>query len=125
MLVISSSGSFKNTNSFLDSIIRGNLNSRLAGYAEEGVAALRAATPQDSGLTADSWGYEIVDEGGLVTIWWTNTNTINGFNVAIGLQYGHGTGNGGWVEGQDYMNPVLKPIFDKIATNVWKEVQSA
>lgn len=125
MLVVSSSGSFKNTTSFLDAMIRGDLTSRLQGYAEEGVAALKAATRQDSGLTADSWSYEIVEDGGRVTIWWTNTNVIDGFNVAIGLQYGHGTGNGGWVEGEDYINGALKPIFDKLADNVWKEVQSA
>ncbi len=124
-LVVSSSGSFKNTNSFLDAIIRGDLTSRLESLAQEGVAALKAATPQDSGVTAASWNYEIVDKDGFVTVWWTNSNTINGFNVAIGLQYGHATGTGGYVSGEDYINGALKPIFDKLADQVWKEVQSA
>lgn len=122
---VTSSGSFKNTNSFLDSIIRGDIKARLAPYAEEGVAALAAATPEESGLSARSWGYEIVEENGAIVIWWTNTNIINGFKVVIGLQYGHATGNGGYVAGNDFINPALKPIFDKIADNVWKEVQSA
>lgn len=124
-LVVSSSGSFKNTQSFLDSMIRGDITSRLERCASEGVAALSAATPQDTGVTAASWAYEIVDENGAVTVWWTNSNTINGFNVAIGLQYGHGTGKGGYVSGEDFVNPALKPIFDKIANDIWKEVQSA
>lgn len=121
---VTSTGSFNNTYSFLDAIIRGDIRSRLAKYGEEGVAALRDATPARSGVTASSWGYEIVEEGGFITLWWTNTNTINGFNVAIGLQYGHATGQGGWVEGEDYINGALRPIFDKIQAEVWKEVQS-
>ena len=87
--------------------------------------ALRAATPVDSGLTAESWTYEIEEKSGSITIWWLNENVVNGFNVAIGLQYGHGTGTGGWVQGYDYINPALRPIFDEIADNVWKEVQKA
>lgn len=122
---VTSSGSFKNTYSFLDEMIQGDLKSRLAPYAEEGVAALAAATPQESGETAASWSYEIVEEGGLLTIWWINTHVVNGFNVAIGLQYGHATGTGGYVAGRDYINPALEPIFDKIAAKFWKEVQSA
>lgn len=122
---VTSSGSFKNTNSFLDKMIRFDIRSQLAQWAEEGVVALQAATPQESGLTASSWSYEIVDEDGFSTIWWTNTNTINGFNVAIGLQYGHATGTGGFVPGQDFINPALKPIFDKLADAVWKGVTSA
>lgn len=125
MLGFSSSGSFKNTDSFLRSMMRFDPMSRLHELAQEGVAALQAQTPQASGLTADSWGYEIVDEDGFITVWWTNTNVIDGFNVAIGIQYGHGTGTGGWVAGQDYMNPALQPIFDKIADEIWKEVQKA
>lgn len=125
MLRITSSGDTKNTDAFLDNILRGDLFSSLDGFAQKGVEALRSATPRESGLTADSWTYEIEREGDQVTIWWVNTNTINGFNVAIGLQYGHGTGTGGWVEGYDYINPALKPLFDQIADEVWKEVQKA
>lgn len=122
---VTDSGSFKNTYSFLDEMIKGDLHSRLAPYAEEGVAALAAATPQESGVTAASWSYEIVDENGVTTIWWLNSNVVDGFNVAIGLQYGHATGNGGYVAGRDYINPALEPIFAKIADKFWKEVQSA
>lgn len=121
---VTSSGSFNGTYSFLDGIIRGDIKSRLAKFGEEGVVALSAATPRRSGETAASWSYEIVEEGGFLTIWWTNSNTINGFNVAVGLQYGHGTGTGGWVEGEDYINGALRPIFDKIQAEVWKEVRS-
>ena len=76
----------------------------------------------ESGLTASSWYYEVIDEGGGVTIYWYNTHVEGGFNVAIGLQYGHRTGTGGWVEGYDYVNPAMRPIFDQIADAVWKEV---
>jgi hypothetical protein len=74
-------------------------------------------------MTAESWDYEIVKTSGGVTIWWNNTNVIGGFNVAIGLQYGHATGTGGWIHGYDFINPALRPIFDEIADSVWKEVQ--
>lgn len=121
---VTSSGSFNNTNSFLDSIIRGDIKSQLAKYAEEGVAALSAATPVESGVTAASWTYEIIDDGGYLTVWWVNTNVINGFPVVIGLQYGHATGNGGYVPGFDFINPAIKPVMDKIADNIWKEVQA-
>ena len=91
-------------------------------YGREGVAALKSATPVDSGLTANSWYYEIKQEKGSVTITFNNSNIQNGVPIAIILQYGHGTRNGGWVEGRDYINPAIRPIFDKIANNAWKEV---
>jgi hypothetical protein len=125
MISYSVGGSTARTESFLNRMIKGDLYSGLAPHAQQGVDALRAATPRESGITADSWTYEIVEENGAVTIWWRNTNVVNGFRVAIGLQYGHGTGTGGWVAGYDYINPALKPIFDVIADNVWKEVQRA
>lgn len=117
-------GSTKGTEAFLEGIMRGDYLRGLESLAQEGVDALRAHTPLESGLTADSWIAEIVEDGGGITIWWKNTNIVNGFSVAIGLQYGHGTGTGGWVEGYDYINPALRPIFDQIANKVWKEVQS-
>lgn len=125
MISITSGGSTKNTDAFLSRILRGDLFTSLDGYAQQGVDALRQSTPEETGLTADSWSYEIERKGDNTTIWWTNTNVVSGFNVAIGLQYGHGTGTGGWVEGYDYINPALRPIFDEIADAVWKEVQRA
>jgi hypothetical protein len=125
MIKITSGGNTNRTDAFLDRMIHGDLFPSLDGYAQKGVDALRAVTPAESGLTADSWIYEIERSGDNTTIWWLNTNVVNGFNVAIGLQYGHGTGSGGWVQGYDYINPALKPIFDDIANEVWKEVQKS
>lgn len=122
MIRYESSGSFKSTDSFLKRCISGDYLDPIEGIAEEGVQRLTAATPQDSGATANAWSYEIVEEGGKSTVWFTNSNNVNGFNVAVGLQYGHGTGTGGWVGGYDYINPALQPIFDKMADQVWKEV---
>ena len=91
-------------------------------YGREGVAALSSATPVDSGLTASSWYYKINHGNGSVSITFHNSHINDGVPIAIILQYGHGTGNGGWVEGRDYINPAIQPIFDKIADNAWKEV---
>ena len=97
----------------------------IAECAEKGKLALQAATPEDSGLTAASWEYEIISEDGRTTIEWYNTNNAGGrFPVAIMLQYGHGTGTGGYVRGIDYINPALKPVFDDIAETIWKVVTS-
>ena len=91
-------------------------------YGREGVNALAAATPVDSGLTASSWYYKIERGNGSVSISFHNSNIQNGVPIAVILQYGHGTRNGGWVQGRDYINPAIQPIFDKIANNAWKEV---
>lgn len=91
-------------------------------YGREGVAALASATPVNTGLTASSWSYEIVRRNGSVTIEFHNSNIQNGVPIAIILQYGHGTRNGGWVQGRDYINPAIQPIFDKIANEAWREV---
>lgn len=91
-------------------------------YGREGVAALASATPVDTGLTANSWHYEIVQKKGSVSISFYNTNIQNGVPIAIVLQYGHATRNGGWVQGRDYINPAIQPIFDKIANDAWREV---
>lgn len=91
-------------------------------YGREGVAALASATPKDSGLTASSWYYEIEQGNGTVSISFHNSNIQNGVPIAVILQYGHGTRNGGWVQGRDYINPAVRPIFDKIVNNAWKEV---
>lgn len=124
MIKITSSGNTSKTDAFLDKILQGNLQTNLESFAQRGVDALCSATPVDSGETAQSWSYE-VKMGANPTIWWINTHVVNGFNVAIGLQYGHGTGSGGWVQGYDYINPAIKPIMDEIADAVWKEVQNA
>lgn len=91
-------------------------------YGKAGVAALASATPVDSGLTANSWYYEIVRGNGTASITFYNSNIHKGIPIAIILQYGHGTGTGGWVEGRDYINPAIQPIFDELAENAWKEV---
>lgn len=91
-------------------------------YGRAGVAALASATPIDSGKTAESWEYEIVRQNGSVSIEFYNSNINEGVPIAIILQYGHGTGTGGWVQGRDYINPAIQPIFDKIAEDAWKEV---
>lgn len=93
-------------------------------YGKEGVAALASATPVDTGLTANSWYYEIEHGRGTASITFYNSNVQRGICIAIILQYGHGTGTGGWVEGRDYINPAIQPIFDRIAENAWKEVTS-
>ena len=91
-------------------------------YGREGVAALASATPVDSGLTAGSWRYEITNKQGSARITFYNSNIQNGVPIAIILQYGHGTRNGGWVQGRDYINPAIQPIFDKIVNEAWREV---
>lgn len=91
-------------------------------YGRAGVAALASATPRDSGETANSWYYEIVRQAGSVAIEFHNSNIQNGVPIAIILQYGHGTGTGGWVQGRDYINSAIQPIFDNIANDAWREV---
>lgn len=91
-------------------------------YGRDGVAALSSATPVDSGLTASSWTYKIVRSNNSVSLEFHNSNIQNGVPIAVILQYGHGTGNGGWVQGRDYINPAVQPIFDEIANAAWKEV---
>lgn len=119
-------GSFKNTDKFFGRANSKAFYNNLKAYAERGVAALSAATPVDSGLTADSWGYEINydQRQGKIEIAWTNSNVKNGWaNVAILIQYGHGTRNGGYVQGRDYINPAMRPVFDEIANAIWEEVK--
>ena len=91
-------------------------------YGREGVAALASATPVDTGLTANSWRYEIEQKKGSISISFHNTNIQNGVPIAVILQYGHATRNGGWVQGRDYINPAIQPIFDKIANEAWRGV---
>jgi hypothetical protein len=125
MIRVTTSGDTKRTEAFLDAMIHDKPYRNAKRFAEMGVDYLRQATPKESGLTADQWGYEIVQNGSGFTIWWTNTHVQDGFNVAVGLQYGHGTGSGGYVQGRDYINPSLSGIFKQIIDDVWKEVQKA
>lgn len=125
MISFTVSGSTKRTEAFLQKMAKGNLYDSLDASAREGVAALIAGTPVDSGLAANSWGYEIERSSSETIIKWTNKDVENGFPVAIMLQYGHGTGTGGYVQGRDYINPAMKPVFDRIADQVWKAVTSA
>lgn len=125
MFKITSSGSFNKTESFLKKVSKLDIMSILHAHAQKGVVALATATPMDSGLAAASWGYEITRKNRGYTITWTNTDVESGFPVAIMLQYGYGTGTGGYVQGQDYINPAIRPIFDEISNDVWKAVTSA
>lgn len=115
-------GDFSKTAKCLSSLKEKKFLGVLDKYGREGVAVLMSATPIDSGLTASSWRYEIKQEKGSVKLIFCNDNIQNGVPIAIILQYGHGTRNGGWVEGRDYINPAIQPIFDKIAESVWREV---
>lgn len=115
-------GDFSKTIRYLGNVKKAVRLSDLDRFGREGVAALASATPIDSGLTASSWYYEIKHKNGVVTISFCNSNIQNGVPIAIILQYGHGTGTGGWVEGRDYINPAIQPIFDKIANDAWREV---
>lgn len=93
-------------------------------YGRAGVEALKSATPVDSGKTADSWSYKIENKNGVARLVFSNSNIQNGCPIAIILQYGHGTGTGGWVEGRDYINPAVRPLFDRLTNDAWKEVTS-
>ena len=115
-------GSFDKTQAFLDRIIRGNIFAELDKYGRLGVEALAHSTPINTGKTASSWAYRVTKGSRQSKIEWYNTNNPYGENVAVLIQYGHGTRNGGYVTGRDYINPAMRPIFDDIANNLWKEV---
>lgn len=122
MITFKCKGNFSNTNKFLEKAMRTNVMDQLQKYGERGVNLLRSATPIESGHTADSWYYEITKTRTGFAITWHNSHIVNGVNIAIILQYGHGTRNGGWVEGRDYINSTMQPIFDEMANIAWKEV---
>jgi hypothetical protein len=125
MFGFSTSGSFDKTEAFLKKMASNEIYASLSRYGQLGVNALAAATPKDSGETANSWYYEIVQDRSSWSIIWGNDNVVDGRPIAVLLQYGHGTGTGGYVEGRDYINPALQPIFDQIAAEAWKAVTSA
>ena len=122
MISFRQKGDFSELTRFLEKAKETVKIGELDRYGREGVAALSSATPMDSGLTASSWYYKINRTPGSVSISFHNSNVVKGVPIAIILQYGHGTRNGGWVQGRDYINPAIQPIFDKIANNAWKEV---
>ena len=124
MISFRQKGDFSKVTRYLEKASKAARLSILDKYGKEGVAALSSATPVESGKTANSWGYEVKNSGSSASIIFTNSNINNGVPIAIILQYGHGTGTGGWVEGRDYINPAIQPVFDRLADEAWKEVNN-
>ena len=129
-ITVRSTGDFRNTHKFLQKISKGgkHYENILNEYGRKGVEALKAATPVDSGLTRDSWSYQVrtSEKYGYYAIHWTNSNVVDDWaNIAILIQYGHATRNGGYVQGRDYINPAILPIFEEMAEKLWKEVTDA
>jgi hypothetical protein len=122
MITFRHKGNFDKTIKFLSRDLISDYMPILDKYGKEGVQALSAATPIDSGKTRDSWSYQITRFRGGVTLTWLNSNVVEGVPIAILIQYGHGTSNGGYVEGRDFINPAIRPVFDRIANEIWGEV---
>ena len=122
MVELTARGELNNTYKFLKKISNKLFYHNLDKYGQQGVEALASMTPKRTGKTANSWFYEIIEEENGFAIRWNNSNVNNGVNIALILQYGHGTGWGGYVDGIDYINPALRPVFDSLLDNVWKEV---
>ena len=122
MISFRQKGNFSKLTRYLERVKEAVHMGLLDKYGRRGVKALESATPIDSGETATSWYYDIVNKKGSATITFYNSNIQNGVPIAIILQYGHATRNGGWVEGRDYINPAIQPIFDEIVESAWKEV---
>jgi hypothetical protein len=125
VISITSTGSFSRTESFLKAMQKLDIMALLRQLGSEGVIALSSATPMDTGRAAASWGFEVTRKGSVYSLIWTNSDIENGFPVVIMLQFGHGTGTGGYVQGYDFINPAMRPVFDRIADEVWKVVTSA
>ena len=124
MLTVKQKGEYAKLTRYLVNVGKAVKNKDLTKYGQAGVEALASATPVDTGLTANSWYYEIERSNGRASITFYNSNVQNGIPIAIVLQYGHGTGTGGWVEGRDYINPAIRSVFAKLAADAWKEVTS-
>lgn len=124
MIIINHKGDFNNTRRFFKRFLEARFLKNLNKYGQEGVEALAAATPTDTGKTASSWYYEISRSGSSFSISWANSHVNDGVNIAVIIQLGHGTGTGGYVAGRDYINPAIRPIFDRIAQDIWKEVSA-
>lgn len=121
---VSSKGDWEKTRSFFDKMLRRDFFSQLDIYGEMGVSALEEATPQDTGLTAHSWAYRIIDSPAGPRIEWYNSNDADGTPVVVLIQYGHGTGTGGYVHGRDFINPAMRTVFDDIVDDMWKQVKN-
>lgn len=117
-------GDFRHSESFFRKAQSRSYLDALTKYGELGVEALAASTPKRSGETASSWSFEIEEKGNGYALYWSNSHINKGVNIAVILQYGHGTGTGGYVQGIDYINPAIRPIFEEIADAAWKEVTS-
>lgn len=124
IIVFKQKGNFKKTRKFLKRCSNLQLDDLLDQYGKEGVEALARATPKNTGKTAASWNYAVHKSDGRITITWSNSNIVDGVPIAVILQYGHGTRNGGYVEGVDYINPAMRPIFKRIAQRAWGEVRT-
>lgn len=124
MVTSSIHGSFEHVEAFLNRMLRFDQFAGLAKYGQIGADALAAATPVDDLDTSTAWTYEIVQRKGYYSIRWHNANAQGGIPIAVLIQYGHGTRNGGYVPGRDYINPAIRPIFDQIAADMWKVVTS-
>ena len=118
-------GEFTKTKSCFNKLLEMTRLSRLDAYGRKGVEALKAATPTDTGKTANSWSYNITHTDGGATLEFLNSNINHGIPISVIIQYGHGTGTGGYVQGRDYINPALKPIFDDIVVELTKEMNNA
>lgn len=125
MIRFKQKGDFKKTTNLLIFLKKQKFLRSLDKYGRMGVEALSAATPVDTGLTANSWSYSIERRDDYVAIYWKNSNIVKGVPIAVILDYGHGTGGGGYVKGRHYIKPAIQPIFDEIAENAWKEVSEA
>ncbi len=124
MLKVTVKGDFTKTSRYLEKLSHKKFLTRVMNYADRGTQALMEYTPHDSGFTADSWYSEIEETDDTLTIYWKNSNINKGVPIAIILQYGHGTGTGGYVAGRDYINPAIKPIFEEIAEMIREEVRA-
>lgn len=124
MIKFTHQGDLKRTQKFLEGVKRINYRPILLKYANEGLVALQRMTPKDTGITAESWSFEIVTNRSGLSIYWKNSHLVAGVPLVILLQYGHGTRGGTFVQGRDFINPAMKPLFDTIAENIWKEVTS-
>lgn len=124
MITFEHHGNFDSTSKWLKRLKEEEFLKGLEKYGQDGVAALSSSTPRESGATANAWRYEIKKRRGMFEITWFNSNIQNGVNIAVILQYGHGTGTGGWVQGRDYINPPMRPIFDRMVEEAWRKVTS-